>query len=1115
MKKTLHFYKSCGLKSLKRVFVMILLLMSANLALASSFFSAQLKSFNIKNATVKEAIKQVLKDSKYSLIYSVPDMEMEQKITIVLSNVTEEEALKKIMSNTGLTYFVKDNNIVISKSLEVAQQPQQKITISGKIIDDSKKPIAGATILVVGTTEGAISDEKGAFTITMKLNSEVEISFVGMVTVKRKFTASEQNVIITMKNDAMAVEDVVVTGIYTRPKESFTGSAAVYTNKDLKMVGNMNILQSLKSLDPAFAIIENNQFGSDPNRLPDIEIRGKTSVLGLTSEYDTDPNQPLFILDGFETTLQKISDLSMDRVQNIVILKDAAASAIYGSKAANGVIIVETKMPQTGKLTLSYNANVGVSFADLSSYNLMNSSEKLHFEKLSGYYGVVRPDGTFENESSAGQYYTRKAEISRGVDTYWMSEPLRTAIKHTHNFNVEGGDSNFRYGVGFSYGSNAGVMKGSERETMNGNIKLLYRKNSIAISNNLNLDYNSSDREKVAFSRYSGANPFFRKRDADGIAMKVLEKYTNGDPSSSDYLKEVYVYNPLYDELLGSFDNTSNFGFTNNTEVDWSILQELKVKARFSISKDSGRSTKFISPDHTSFTEVDRLKKGSYQRGDNDNLSYDGDFNITYGKLVNDKHMINAVAGVRLNEKTNTSTGYLAEGFISDNFANPAFSTGYAEGKKPNYGESIRRSFSYYFNGGYSFDNRYMADVNIRSDGSSVFGSAKKFTTTWAVGLSWNLHREKFMENINWLSLLKLRASIGNPGNQNFDAYIAMKTYTYNNALQNHFGLSTIISSFGNSDLEWQKTIDKNIGIDIELFNRRLLLNFDTFSKVTDPLLIYLSLPTSTGTNQVPRNLGKQNGTGYTITGTYRIIYNENMTWSVNANARHVKSTYENIGNALDQYNRDNQSKNLIRYYDGANTTALWAVRSAGIDPATGREVFVKKDGTQTFVFDYNDEVVMGDSNPKLEGVIGTSLYYKGFSASVSFRYKFGGDVFMESLYNKVENISETSIKFNQDKRALTDRWQKPGDNAKFKSISSTESTPISSRFIETENVFSGESISVGYESHAKFLTQLGISSLTFRAYMNDIFRVSNIKNERGLDYPFERSFSFSLGIRF
>lgn len=1115
MKKSLHFYRSCGRRSFKGVFIMILLLMSANIVLASSVFDTQLKSFNIKNATVKEAIKQVLKGSKYTLIYSVPDMEVEQKITLILNNTTEEDALLKIMNDTGLTYSVKDNNIIISKSQSSTQQPQQKITVSGKVVDDAKKPIAGATVLVLGTTVGAITDDKGAFSVTMKANSEIEISFVGMVAVKRKFAASEQNVVIAMKSDAMAVEEVIVTGIYTRPKESFTGSAAVYTNKDLKMVGNMNILQSLKSLDPSFAIIENNQFGSDPNRLPDIEVRGKTSVLGLTSEYNTDPNQPLFILDGFETTLQKISDLSMDRVQNIVILKDAAATAIYGSKAANGVVIVETKMPQMGKLTLSYNANIGVGFADLSSYNLMNSSEKLQFEKLSGYYGVVRDDGSFVSEADADKYYMRKAEVARGVDTYWMSEPLRTAIKHTHNFNIEGGDSNFRYGVGFSYGSNAGVMKGSGRETMNGNIKLLYRKNSLSVSNNLNLDYHSSDREKVPFSKYSGANPFFRKRDKDGVATKVLEKYTNSDATSSNFGKDEYVYNPLYDELLGSFDNTSNFGFTNNTDVDWSILKELKAKARFSISKSSGRTTEFVSPDHTKYTELDRLKRGSYRRDVNDDLNYDGDFNITYGKLLNNKHMVNAVAGVRLNEKSMTSTGYLAEGFISDDFANPAFSTGYVDGGKPSYIESIKRSFSYYFNGGYSFENRYMADINLRSDGSSVFGASKKFTTTWAVGLSWNIHNEKFMKNVKWLSLLKIRGSIGNPGNQNFDAYIAMKTYTYNNTLQNHFGLSTIISSFGNSNLEWQKTLDKNIGIDIELFNRRLLLNFDTFSKTTDPLLIYLSLPTSSGVNQVPRNLGKQEGTGYTITGTYRIIYNENMTWSVNANARHLKSSYENIGNALSQYNEDNRSRNLIRYYDGASTTALWAVRSAGIDPATGREVFIKKDGTQTFVFDYEDEVIMGDSNPKIEGVIGTSLYYKGFSASVNFRYKIGGKVFMSSLYDKVENISDAAIKYNQDKRALNDRWQKPGDNARFKSIKSIESTPISSRFLEDENYLSGESISVGYETNAKWLAQAGISSLTFRAYMNDIFRVSNIKNERGLDYPFERSFSFSLGIRF
>lgn len=211
------------------------------------------------------------------------------------------------------------------------------------------------------------------------------------------------------------------------------------------MIGNQNILQSLKALDPAFNIMENNQYGSDPNRTPDIEIRGKTSIVGMKEEFGEDPNQPLFILDGFETTLETIMDLSLDRVASVTLLKDAASTAIYGAKAANGVVVVETKAPVQGRLRLSYNGSFEVSFADLTDYNLMNAAEKLEFELLAGNF---KSNLIAFEEANKIRYNNLLYNVDRGVNTYWMSEPLRTGLTQRHNVYVEGGDSQMRYGLG-------------------------------------------------------------------------------------------------------------------------------------------------------------------------------------------------------------------------------------------------------------------------------------------------------------------------------------------------------------------------------------------------------------------------------------------------------------------------------------------------------------------------------------------------------------------------------------------------------------------------------------------------------------------------------------------
>ena len=331
----------------------------------------------------------------------------------------------------------------------------------------------------------------------------------------------------------------------------------------------------------------------------------------------------------------------------------------------------------------------------------------------------------------------------------------------------------------------------------------------------------------------------------------------------------------------------------------------------------------------------------------------------------------------------------------------------------------------------------------------------------------------------------------------------------------NIFGSSAIVSNLGNRGLEWQKTLDRNIGFDLVIVDNRLRVNFDYFNKKTDPLLVHIGTPSSTGATTIPRNVGKQITQGVNVTLNYSIIRRDDMFWSVNANMRHQTSEYRNVSDVLTKYNLDNRNRNLTRYYDGGSPSDLWAVRSAGIDPASGREIFIKKDGTQTFEHDYADEVVVGNSDPKVEGVIGTSFYYKGFSASVNLRYRLGGQIFMSTLYDKVENISENALQYNQDKRALYDRWQKPGDVSKYKSISLTDATPMSSRFIADENTLSGESISFGYETQAKWLHRIGASSMTIRGYMNDIFRISTVKNERGLDYPFARTVAFSLGLTF
>lgn len=1073
----------------------------------ATFAQQQKVNIHVENGEIQNVFRQIKEQTGLNFIYDEDQVSTLSPVTLSMKEATVESVLKRLFDNTPFEYSYEKLSIVVKKRRTQLTTPTDEIQITGVVIDKNEEVIPGVSVIIKGTTLGTATDINGKFVIRIPSRDNIVLQFSCIGMQKKEIAIKDdKELIVIMEESSEVIQEVVVTGIYSRNKESFTGSFSSYSKEDLKMVGTQNIIQSLRSLDPSMLVIESKQWGSDPNRMPDIEIRGKTSIVGLKTEFENDPNQPLFILDGVETTLETIVNLSMDRVASVTILKDAASTAIYGSKAANGVIVVETIQPRSGQLRLSYNGNYKIQFADLSDYNLMNAAEKLEFERLSGRYDDF---SSYSNNVVLQKLYNeRLAEVIRGVDTYWMSEPLRTVLNHSHNIYIDGGDNAMRYGLGIGYNNSNGVMKGSDRNVISANIDLTYRKKSLLFSNKFSLDVTHTEREPVAFSKFAQANPYFRKKLENGYIPLWLED--SGTQQNSAYIK-----NPLYEWTIKNTNIGNTIQLRDNFSIEWRIFTSLRATARLGLTKSVGRTEQFKSPKHPDFLETEKLKQGSFSASSSESFSYNGDLNLAFGKIFIEKHQVNLVGGWSFNEHKKKSDGYRVVGFNDDLHQNPAFSTGFSDGQKPTYSLSKSRSTSFFLNANYSFMNRYLMDFNLRADGTSKFGANKRFSSTWAVGLAWNLHNEEFMRKLDIFTNFKIRASIGNPGNQNFDAYQAMKIYRYNVEYQNMFGSSAIIDQFGNKNLNWQRTLDKNIGVDLSILNNRVRLTLDYYRKNTDPLLISIPMPPSVGTSSINANAGRQISSGWNGSLFYTILRKQNMNWSMHLNFRTSKSEYRDIGNKLQELNELGSAQNLVRKYEGASPDDMWAVPSLGIDPATGREMFRKKDGTQTFVYSTDDEIVVGSSRPDVEGVIGSTFYYKGLSVSMSLRYRLGGQVMASALYSKVENIGRQQIYYNQDRRALHDRWQKPGDKAKFKSIKETSSTPMSSRFVRTENTLAGESISIGYESNAKWVRYIGAEGITFRAYMNDIFRLSSFKEERGIDYPFARTISFSLNLRF
>jgi len=994
------------------------------------------------------------------------------------------------------------------------------------VVKDAKETIVGATIIAQNVQTGVrtttSSDKNGVFTFVRLAAGPYRftINFIGyesnIVTgiVKDGGTFSLS---VVLKESATSLDkEVVVTGTgINRRKDSFTGTTAVFSGEELKAIGNNNIIQSLRTVDPAFLVMENIAAGSNPNVLPVIEVRGKSSIPSTTlkDQFGQDPNQPLFILDGFPTTLQTIVDLDMNRVASVTILKDAASTALYGAQASNGVIVIETVKPKPGELRFSYSQDFRVELPDLSAYNMMNATEKLEFERLSGRYTAAEssPNQVIYLE---GLYNSHLANVQRGVDSYWLSEPIQNGYSTNNSINASGGDNAFTYNLGMNYRVGKGAMKGSGRDSYSGSINLAYRTRKFNINNITYIRGNSSnDSPYGSFSNFVNANPYFEKSN-DNRYLEV-SRTSNGT--------ELFVTNPLFDAIQPQYSTKKGFEIQNNLNLNYDLSKTLRLNGGLQITKGTGVSKDYRSSEMSEFLNTPNLRKGKYTDYRTENLSYQANLMLVYHTVIAAKHVINANWRNTISEENNNGYGSVAEGFPAGNLGNPRFAYSYLLDGAPSASSRIYRTLNSTISANYAYDNRYLADAVYRLDGSTAYGSNKQFSPYYAFGLGWNIHNESFVKGSPWINSLRLTANMGITGNQNYGNTSSVSIYNYNsNTNYNQFGQGVTLSTLGNPNLAAQKTRQISTSIDFSLFNNRFTGYVNAYNKKTDPLIVPVDLPSSTGVVAFPYNIGALTYNGLETKLTFFPIYNlaKRFTWSIGVTGSSYKSRYSGFGNTLNTLNKQQEkqdgSSSLIRYNDGNSAEAIWAVRSLGIDPATGREIFLTKDGQYTFDYNVADITNVGNTVSVVEGVVSTNIRYKNFSLGASFRYKLGGDIYNWALFNKVENISFADAALNQDKRALYDRWKSPGDISQFKGISQTAVTQQSSRFVQTENSFSSESLNFGYMfDGAKWLKSAGLTNLSLNLLTNDLFYLSTVRRERGIDYPFARTLAFSLKASF
>ncbi|MBP3290133.1 MAG: SusC/RagA family TonB-linked outer membrane protein, partial [Alistipes sp.] len=802
------------------------------------------------------------------------------------------------------------------------------------------------------------------------------------------------------------------------------------------------------------------------------------------------------------------------------ILKDAAAKALYGSKAANGVIVIETKRLRGNEQRITYTGSLSVEAPDLTSYDLCNALEKLEVERMEGVYEADSPE---LQSNLLNLYNSRKKLALEGLDTYWLAKPLRTGVGHKHNIAVELGNESLRAMLDASYNNTAGVMKGSDRSSFQGNANISYRTKKLTFRNIMSVISNkSADSPYGSFGDYAKMNPFWQATDAEGNILRWAE----GEKADGSATK---IANPMYDAIIGTSLTSSYLKFTNNFYAEWMPIQELKVTARIGVSQQRDDADSFLPSTHSTFadyTSEDLInRRGRYILESGKSSSLSADLNINYNKSFG-KHSIFANAGAFIAESKYSTYQHTAEGFPNNNLADITFARQYAEGTIPVGMSSLNREISFLAAVSYDYDNRYLVDATYRASASSLYGRDNRWASSYSFGAGWNLHNEAFLKDVEWFKQFKIRGSLGLTGNQNFSTNAAVATYKYYTGVNYQGQTGAYLAQLANSLLRWEQKMDYNVGVDMRLQN--LGLSFDYYISDTENMLTDMTIPTSTGFSTVKDNLGKVRNKGFEIKANYTVWQSEKGFVNIFGTLVHNQNEIIRLSESMKSYNdsmlemaeKQGSSAPVLMYQDGLSMNTIWAVPSAGIDPQTGNELYIKKDGTLTYTYDSTDMIAAGDSDPKYRGNFGFTAEYKGFGLSATFSFLTDCQMYNYTLVDRVENID---VNYNVDRRVLLGRWHNPGDVTSFKRLGMTyvdgKEVPVTTlattRFVQERSELSLGTVSLYYEFPRKLIEPLHMERLRLQFYMNDVAQWSSIKIERGLTYPFARTMSFSLTATF
>ena len=1026
-----------------RLSVFFLLLFVAQ-TFATVTYSQQTRlTLKMQGAKVIDVLGKIEDESQFYFLFNQKLVDVERRVDVDAKNESVEKILNGIFGNTNVSYVVKDRQIVLTTATPEMGVSQQQKSVSGKVTDSSGSPLPGVSVVVKGTTTGVITDANGNFSLsTVPENAVLQFSFVGMK-VQEVAVGMKTSINVTLEEETIGIEEVVAIGYGTVKKSDLTGAVASVKSAEIKAFATANVMQSLSGRAPGVQVMQNN---GAPGGAVSIRIRGTNSIQGS--------NEPLYVIDGFPYSGSNPTVLSNNDIESIEILKDASATAIYGSRGANGVILITTKRGKAGKTTVDFESSYGIQTLR-KKLDLMNATEYAMFYNEQASNDKLTP------------YFTQDQINGFGGGYDWQDLVFKPAPITNNSLIINGGNEKTQFSVSGTVFDQQGIIGGSDYKKYSARANVTHEINKmldfdllVTLTKNTSLRQNSSgsNRGESLNGAAISAPPTLTPYNEDGSYRVLSTAY----PFISNVIKNPLNY--INEQRDGAEANI----VLANAALIFEPIEGLTLKIFGGVENNDSRSDFYQTLNFIN-------SKGNASVSTSNNMSLLNENTLSYTKTINEKHNIVAVVGHTYQDFTYKSLSGSGNGFLSD--VTETYNLGSAEIPGiPGSGYSKSVLISYLSRVNYSYNNKYLLTASIRADGSSKYSQGNKWGYFPSGAFAWKVKEEGFMQDVNLISDLKFRTSYGYTGSQAIGAYATLNQLSsgknvFGDALYTTFAPGTTLPG----DLKWETTEQMDIGLDVAILSNRFRLTVDAYLKNTRDLLNTVRLPSSLGFTQTIQNVGQIQNKGLDISLDSR-LFTGAFKWDLNANIAFNRSKVVKLygnqdiltGGANVTFISDNTS--ILR--EGLPMSVFYGYLKDGYD-ANGKEIYKDLSGANgqpDGIINQFDKTIIGDPNPDFIYGLNSSMSYKNFELNIFVQGSQGNDIVNVS---SIGNTLDYGFGLNMLKEVYDDHWTPTNTNAKYPALTRNLNMRYSDRLVEDGSFLRLRNIQFAYNLPLK---QLGIN---------------------------------------